>query len=257
MRALMLVVALLAVGSPVSGVAPMGLLRLVRPAGIRMSLRGGAPHVIGQDAPAAGEEEEVKEEGDAEMGEEAEEDDDEEEIWKHKTSPLLFAAAGGDLDEVKRLIAEGADVNAPTRKKGEAPLHVAVKRGHLEVVKALLQADAVLLEAGADVNMQRRNMDTPLLIAAHRSKVDVLNELLDNGADLAITGRGLCSSALHIAVENEDEGIAKAILTGMGAEELQALRERRAPGTSLVYLCFTRNLLEKKNVIGHTSLELA
>lgn len=117
---------------------------MVRPAGIRMSLRGGAPHVIGQDAPAAGEEEEVKEEGDAEMGEEAEEDDDEEEIWKHKTSPLLFAAAGGDLDEVKRLIAEGADVNAPTRKKGEAPLHVAVKRGHLEV-----RCDARLLSYGA------------------------------------------------------------------------------------------------------------
>jgi hypothetical protein len=32
----------------------------------------------------------------------------------------------------------------------------------------------VLLEAGAAVNMQRRNMDTPLLIAAHRSKVFLL-----------------------------------------------------------------------------------
>ena len=127
-----LLVVLLAGGSPVSGVAPMGRCG-VRPSGIRMTLRGGAPHVIGEDG---AKQEEAKE--DEEMGEEAD-DEDEEEIWKHKTSPLLFAAAAGDLDEVKRLLVEGADVNAATRKKGEAPLHVAAKRGHLEVTTPLVR----------------------------------------------------------------------------------------------------------------------
>ena len=125
-----LVVVLLAGGSPVSGIAPMGRCG-VRPAGIRLTLRGGAPHVIGEDA-GAKQGEAKKDEEDEEMGEDAD-DEDEEEIWKHKSSPLLFAAAGGHLDEVKKLIMDGADVNAATRKKGEAPLHVAAKRGHLEV----------------------------------------------------------------------------------------------------------------------------
>jgi len=124
-HAVLLLAVLFAWGSPVSGVTPVVLRCGARPVEIRLSLRGGGPHVIPEAGEPSGEFEEDDEMDDA--GGEEEED------WTHKGAPMLFAAAAGDVAELKKQIAAGADVNRVTRKKGEAPLHVAAKRGHLEV----------------------------------------------------------------------------------------------------------------------------
>jgi len=62
-----------------------------------------------------------------------------------KNKALIAAAAKGDLDGVKRLLAEGADVNTREHRFTCTPLMLAFQEGHAEVVKALL-------EAGADVH---------------------------------------------------------------------------------------------------------
>jgi hypothetical protein len=68
--------------------------------------------------------------------------------------------------------------------------------------------------------------------------VDVINELLDNGADLSLVGRGLRSHALHIAVENEDEAVARAVLKDLDEEAKEAL-------------------FRQPNLMAHTALDLA
>lgn len=67
----------------------------------------------------------------------------EEEIAK-SAPPLMRAALKGQVDEVRRLLNEGADVNQKI-ELGFTALILAVMKGHLEVIK-------VLLEAGADPN---------------------------------------------------------------------------------------------------------
>ena len=55
-----------------------------------------------------------------------------------------------------------------------APLHVAVSKGDVEVVKKFIAY-------GADVNEKSEDM-TPLMIAARYNKVEIIKVLLENGA---------------------------------------------------------------------------
>ncbi|CAM4632942.1 unnamed protein product [Lepidochelys olivacea] len=55
---------------------------------------------------------------------------------------LREAAALGDLEEVRRLLRSGADVNSPNEINGWTCLHWACKRNHAEVVSCLIDAGA-------------------------------------------------------------------------------------------------------------------
>lgn len=60
-----------------------------------------------------------------------------------KVSPLCKAVATGNVELVKTLIKQGADVNA--KSKGMRPIHYAAKYNRVELIK-------VLVTAGADVH---------------------------------------------------------------------------------------------------------
>ena len=59
---------------------------------------------------------------------------------------LLSAADHGDLEHLNNLLAAGVDVNIHAMN-GITPLMVASRQGHIEIVRALL-------EAGADPDIQ-------------------------------------------------------------------------------------------------------
>ena len=77
--------------------------------------------------------------------------------------PLVAATRAGQTDEVRRLIAAGADVEA-TDKDLLSPLVLAAERGHYDVVVALV-------EAGADVNRSEGGHWTVLHGAAAQAPV--------------------------------------------------------------------------------------
>jgi hypothetical protein len=93
---------------------------------------------------------------------------------RHATS-LYYAASFGLAEIVEALISTDAELNAPGSRFGGTALHAAVLRGHVPVVKLLLQA-------GADPSRADFNRITPLHTAVAYGNPEVISMLLQFGA---------------------------------------------------------------------------
>lgn len=87
---------------------------------------------------------------------------------------LMRAAARGDIDSLRALIADGAGVNAAVPGDG-SPLIAAARGGSLEAVR-------LLLDAGADPGMGVEGDGNPLIAAAAGGSTPIVAELLARGA---------------------------------------------------------------------------
>jgi ankyrin repeat protein len=95
---------------------------------------------------------------------------------------LHHAAVSGDIQTVKLLLDNGADVDAKWDgyRDGATPLHLAAAKGHTETAK-------LLLDRGALINAENERGDwriygTPLDAAASEGHTETVKLLLDRGA---------------------------------------------------------------------------
>lgn len=92
---------------------------------------------------------------------------------------LHYAAVDDELDVLRGLIRDGADVNVRD-DAGWTPLHFAANQGNLEIAQELVRA-------GADVRALNGEGEEPLFRAVTRGKLghkrEVAELLLDSGAD--------------------------------------------------------------------------
>ena len=86
---------------------------------------------------------------------------------------LSVASLEGNVERVKALLAQGANVNN-MEYGAVTPLHCAAMKGHKEVA-------AVLLAAGADVNRKSGKDRTPLWEAQFNGHNDVVELLREHG----------------------------------------------------------------------------
>jgi ankyrin repeat protein len=94
---------------------------------------------------------------------------------------MIKAAKKGDVAAVKQLLTLDTELTNARDKDGSTPLHCASWKGHVQVVK-------LLLDAGADINAKSQNDhygDTPLHAASHGNQKDVVKVLIERGADLS------------------------------------------------------------------------
>ncbi|RXN31389.1 BRCA1-associated RING domain 1 [Labeo rohita] len=89
-------------------------------------------------------------------------------------TPLHLAAIKGDVEEVRKLLAQGADPNLKDNA-GWTPLHEACNLGHLGVVDELLQKGALL-------NTPGYQNDSPLHDAVKNGQIAVVKLLVERGA---------------------------------------------------------------------------
>lgn len=126
------------------------------------------------------------------------------------STPLHGAASRGQMALAGLLIAHGADVHA-TDKSGRTPLHKAAGGGHRDVAELLLARGAdvngvgrrrsatctplhmaayssvemteLLVAREAEIDARDVRGDTPLHVAACLGRTDIVQSLLDHGAD--------------------------------------------------------------------------
>ena len=93
-------------------------------------------------------------------------------------SPLMIAALKGQLAAAKALIRRGAEVNKP----GWAPLHYAASRPEDDSIDMV----RLLLEHHAYIDAESPNRTTPLMMAAKYGHREVVQLLLEEGADASL-----------------------------------------------------------------------
>ena len=114
-----------------------------------------------------------------------------------------MAAENGHLEVIEALIKADADVNA-SNKNGTTALQVAAINGHLKVVEALI-------EAGADVNASNNNGVTALQVAAENGHLEVIEALIKAGAKVDQENTN-GDTALKYAADHGHVKIVKALI---------------------------------------------
>lgn len=171
---------------------------------------------------------------------------------------LHQAAMQGDSNQVRRLLQQGADVNAKVRSDeqyspewGNTPLHYAARDGRKDVVEQLLAAGAaanaandrgvtplhralsyrelitLLIERGANVNVADGRGETPLHWAAQDGQADAVELLLLRGASVRVRNNaGL--TPLHMAARS-GSATACTKLAGYGGDVNAATHHGMTP----------------------------
>jgi hypothetical protein len=152
--------------------------------------------------------------------------------------PLARAVSNDNFEQVKDLIAKGANVNAKEKNYNDATaLHFAVQNGNMEIARYLLEMGAkinardgdrrtplmsidddtkpelvrMLLDYRAKVNAFDAERNTALIFAAEYENADALRVLLDVGANVNAQNKE-GETALIIAAENDRLENVKVLL---------------------------------------------
>ncbi|HEX9699785.1 MAG TPA: ankyrin repeat domain-containing protein [Acidobacteriota bacterium] len=107
-------------------------------------------------------------------------------------SPVADAAMRNDVEAVRTLLRQGADVNVP-QNDGMTALHWASRNGRVEIVEMLVYAGAHL-EAGTRIGSY-----TPLHLAGKAGDAAMVAALLEAGADANAATAASGATALHFA----------------------------------------------------------
>ena len=155
---------------------------------------------------------------------------------------LIDAVKHNDINAVRALVAQKADVNAPDAD-GSTALHWAVQRGDVAMMEVLISAGASvkartryavtplslactngdakaidrLLKAGADPNERSEEGQTALMVASLTGKPDAVRLLVETGADVNAVEPYKGQTALMWAA-SEGNAAAAQVLIAHGAD---------------------------------------
>jgi ankyrin repeat protein len=120
------------------------------------------------------------------------------------TTALHYAASRGDVETVTLLLERGAGTEAANRY-GVKPLHLAGTNGNAAVVVALLKA-------GADANAATPEGETPLMVASRSGNLEIVKQLLVHGANVNATEGWKGQSALMWAAAENHADVVRALV---------------------------------------------
>jgi ankyrin repeat protein len=110
-------------------------------------------------------------------------------------------------DEGQKLLEENADLVREKTQACQTPLHLAARKGNVELARTLI-------EVGADVNAKDSNGKTPLLEAAHggpwkpSADLELIELLINHGAIVSLQLAAAIGRDDLVAIELDKEGVA-------------------------------------------------
>ncbi|KAK3090841.1 hypothetical protein FSP39_015089 [Pinctada imbricata] len=155
-------------------------------------------------------------------------------------TPLMESASAGHVGVARILLNAGAGINTHSNEFKESALTLACYKGHLEMVKFLLEAGAdqehktdemhtalmeasmdghvevarLLLDSGAQVNMPADSFESPLTLAACGGHVDLALLLIERGANLEEVNDEGYTPLMEAAREGHEEMVALLLANG-------------------------------------------
>ncbi|KAL6268769.1 hypothetical protein P5V15_001894 [Pogonomyrmex californicus] len=155
-------------------------------------------------------------------------------------TPLMEAASAGHVQVAKILLDHGAGINTHSNEFKESALTLACYKGHLEMVRFLLEAGAdqehktdemhtalmeasmdghvevarLLLDSGAQVNMPTDSFESPLTLAACGGHVDLAMLLIERGANIEEVNDEGYTPLMEAAREGHEEMVALLLSQG-------------------------------------------
>ena len=155
-------------------------------------------------------------------------------------TPLMEAASAGHVGVASILVEHGASINTHSNEFKESALTLACYKGHLEMVRFLLEAGAdqehktdemhtalmeasmdghvevarLLLDSGAQVNMPADSFESPLTLAACGGHVELAMLLLERGANIEEVNDEGYTPLMEAAREGHEEMVALLLSQG-------------------------------------------
>jgi len=194
--------------------------------------------------------------------------------------PLHQATADGDIERIKSLISNGADVNEKD-KDGQTALNLAVNGGHKAMVELLIAKGAdvngkgrydaaplheaawagnkeiaqLLLNKGADANALQGDRWTPLHSACSRGHAEVAELLIQKGAEVDAKD-GWDFTPLHYALEEGYTDVVKFLVENGAASNNILHRAIQVRDSKLVEIVLAANTvnLDSKNKALHAAI---
>nr|XP_044988824.1 ankyrin repeat and KH domain-containing protein 1 isoform X8 [Jaculus jaculus] len=155
-------------------------------------------------------------------------------------TPLMEAASAGHVEVARLLLDHGAGINTHSNEFKESALTLACYKGHLDMVRFLLEAGAdqehktdemhtalmeacmdghvevarLLLDSGAQVNMPADSFESPLTLAACGGHVELAALLIERGANLEEVNDEGYTPLMEAAREGHEEMVALLLAQG-------------------------------------------
>lgn len=134
-------------------------------------------------------------------------------------TPLMSAVRQNQVETVKALIANGADVNAKIAGSIEVTaLMIAARYGYTDIMK-------ILIDNGADVNVKSDRGYTALMRAARTGQTDAVKMLIQNQAEINVYNDGGASALWHAAAHNHLDIARLLLANGANPNDIKNLPE--------------------------------
>ena len=164
------------------------------------------------------------------------------------TTPLMRTCYNGHMNVAAYLVEHGANIHLQD-KNGDTCLHFAAEGGHVEVVSKLLAVGAK--ENQDYVNTRNNSGTTPLMTTCYNGHMNVATYLVEHGANIHLQDKN-GNTCLHYAAQGGQIEVVSKLLAVGAKENQDYVNTRNNSGTTpLMRTCYNGHMNVAAYLVEH------